>query len=89
MRVQITLPLLGLAIAIPVIQQILTMPKWIVSKIPIALLMYVPGLLVVIWDMNERVGDLRRLECIYLLTKPSVSGYLQLVCMVMAVYTVI
>ncbi|MBL7644545.1 MAG: hypothetical protein JNK74_00005 [Candidatus Hydrogenedentes bacterium] len=89
MGVQIALPLLGLAILIPLVQQLLTLPKWIVSKIPIALLMYVPGLLVVFWSINDRVGDVRRLECVYLLTGPSVLAYLPPVCLLTAVYVFI
>jgi hypothetical protein len=86
MRTQFVLPLIGLAILIPVVQQILMVPKWIESKIPIALLMYVPGLLIVLWAINDRLGDLRRLESIYLLTGPSVFVWLQPVCLVTAMY---
>lgn len=89
MRVNIVLPLLGIALLVPVVQQVLTVSSRVASKVPIALLMYVPGLLVVLWSICDQTGDLKRLECVYLLTRPSVFGDLAIVVQVTAVYTLL
>ncbi len=77
-----------IAISIPAIQQILlVLPlrrTW-----PIALLMYVPGFLFVLWAIDDNARGGGRLEIVYVLTSPSVFAELLSVLLLAAVYTLV